>query len=867
MSWLRRLRDSVRPSRLERDIEREMSFHIAERIDELRAQGVPPDEARRRAHLQFGNVPLQRERTRDMNVSLVVDARLRDIRHAVRSLARRPGFTVTVVLTLALGMGANAAVFAALDAVVLRPLAFPEGDQLMRLQEQPAGGTPNYVAPLRLADWDRLNTSFQAITGYYMEDVSDTSGDVPERVRRAWVAPRFLDVWRVLPAIGRGFNAEEHLMGGPRAVLVSHRYWQMRMGGTPDVLMRSVKIGASSTPIVGVMPRTFLFPERDIDLWFPAPIDAPYAQSRRAPWYTVVGRLKEQVTADEARANLNAVQAQLGQDFPDTDRDLVVQVTPLKDEQVGGMRASLWLLFGAVSVLLLITCVNVAAMLLSRATQRRHEMTLRMSLGAGRSTIVAQVLTETTLLALAGGALGMALAAMMGSAFRIAAADLPRIEETAISGRVLAYTLASSLFVALASALVPAMRAGREDSSGGLKDGGRTQVSGRHALQWTLVGLQVALSVALLVSAGLLVRSFQALSHVDAGFDPANVLTFRVSGSFAETRDDAGLTRRIETTLEDLAGMSGVEAAATAMTLPGLPFDFERRVLVAEDANADHRILADHRVASPEYFATLRIPLVSGVVCRRTTGEGTGEILVNQAFADRYLTAWPSPIGLHLADVDEGSSLGRIVGVVGNAREQGLDREPRPTVYVCLSTPGPTPYFLLRTSREPADAAQAIRLRMKEVEPLRSVYDIAPLQTRIDEYFTENRLRSIVIALFAAAAVVLAGIGLYGTLSYVIGLRRREIGLRFALGAGRGTILAQLIVGVLKVVGAGAVAGIGLALATSRFLAGMLYGVSPSDPLTIAGVVTAILVIGALAAAGPAVRAARFDPSQVLRGE
>ena len=396
MSWLRRLRNTIWPSAMDREIAREFTFHLAERIDELQAQGLSPEEARRRARQQFGNVLLQSERTRDMNISSAIDARLRDLRYALRTLRRAPGFTLTALLTLALGIGANAAVFSALDAVLLQPLAFPDSHQLMRLRQHRETTAEGAIAPIRLEDWHRLNEVFDALAGYYMEDVSDTSGDLPERVRRALVSPRFFDVWRVAPAIGRGFTPDHHLMGGTRGVIVSHRYWQQRLGGDRDVLSRSVRIGSQSVPILGVMPATFRFPERDVDLWFPVAIDFPSAQSRRNTWYTGIGRLKPGATLADARANLQAVQAQLALQFPDTDRDLAVDIVPLKEQTVEGIRASLWLLYGGVSVLLMITCVNVAALLLSRATHRQQEVTLRMSLGASRSAVVAQLLTETT---------------------------------------------------------------------------------------------------------------------------------------------------------------------------------------------------------------------------------------------------------------------------------------------------------------------------------------------------------------------------------------------------------------------------------------------------------------------------------------
>jgi putative ABC transport system permease protein len=872
MPWLRRLLNALRPGRVERDIAREVAFHIAERADELRAAGLSDREAVRRARVQFGNPALQAERTRDADVAAGLDAFLRHLRYGVRTLSRTPGFTATVVLTLALGIGANTVVFSALDAVLLRPLPFPDADRLVELQQRRDNVAETLIAPVRLADWDRLNSTFQAITGYYMEDGSETSGDFPERIRRAWVAPRFLEVWGIAPARGRGFTSDEHRFGGPTAVLISHRYWTRRLSGAPDVLERTVRIGTAAMPIVGVMPASFRFPDRDVDLWFPVPIDAPYAQSRENTWYRGIGRLQPGVTPAQARENLAGVQAQLGEAHPETDRDLSVAVVPLKASAVGGVRGSLWLLFGAVSVLLLIACTNVAALLLSRSAQRQHELAVRLSLGASRRTIAAQLLTETALLALLGGVLGLAVARAALSALQAAAADLPRIDEAAIDGRILVYTLASIGAVTLLCGLLPALRATRGIPAAA-GDMGRTQTAAHHGLQWGLVGAQVALSVTLLAAAGLLVRSFHELSQVEPGFDASHILTFRISGSWGETADYARLIQRIDGTIDELHTLPGVEhAATTGWALPGVPEQWEATFELAEArTEAERAMIAEGRAVSPEYFATLRIPLLAGEPCRRWAGDAAGDssvgrdVMVNQAFVDRYLWERTSAVGLHLRQVDGPTPPGRIAGVVGNARERGVDRAPGPTVYWCFSAPNPTPYFLLRTSGDPVALAGAVRLKMKELEPLRSVYELAPLEHRIGAAFHENRLRARVLALFAVTALALACVGVYGTVSYVVSLRRREVGVRLALGATRGSIVRRFVWQGLRVAALACLGGLLPALMFGRVLSGMLYGVSPTDPVTLAGVAGLVLVVTALAALLPSTRAALVEPVQVLR--
>src|SRR6185369_10032728 len=393
MSWFHRLLNTFRPGRVQRDIDREISFHLAERADQLRSEGVDPEEARRRARLRFGNPVVQRERIRDVDVARVVDATMRNARYAIRTLARTPGFTVTVVLTLALGIGANTAVFSAIDTVLLRPLPFPDGDRLVELTEVHEGSAETRIAPVRLQDWNRLNVTFDGIAGHYVDDVVDTSGELPERFRRAFVTRGFFDVLRVQPAMGRGFVASEHTVGQPIANILSDRRWR-RLGADPSIVGRTIKVPYTSVITIGVMPADFQFPAKDVDMWSADDADATWAQSRALTWLTGIGRLRSGVTLAQAEADLNRVQALLASQYPDTDRNVRVRVAPLKDAVVGDSRASLWLLFGSVSVLLLIACTNIAALLLSRATRRQHEISIRYSLGGSRATVVWQLLTE-----------------------------------------------------------------------------------------------------------------------------------------------------------------------------------------------------------------------------------------------------------------------------------------------------------------------------------------------------------------------------------------------------------------------------------------------------------------------------------------
>jgi len=866
MSWLARLWNALRPTRVQQEIEREISFHITERADELRAAGLSEDEAMRRARRQFGNVTIQVERTRDVDVMLWVDALRRNVRYAVRTLARTPGFTATVVTTLALGIGANSAVFSAINAVLLRPLRFPQGDRLMRISQTQERSAETAVAPIRLEDWNRLNDTFEAISGYFVEDISETSGDFPERLRRAWVAPRFLDVWGIAPARGRGFTDDDYRPGGRLAVLISDGYWRRRFGADAGVIGKNIRVGSAAFPIVGIMPASFLFPDRQVDLWFPSPMSGFVAQLRQATWYIGIGRLKPRVTLDQARANLDLVQRQLAAQYPASDRGIRVQVVPLKDVTVGDVRASLWLLYGAVSVLLLITCTNIAALMLSRAAHRQNEMALRMSLGASRRTIAAQMLTEAAVLALVGGSIGLLVANGASAALRSAAATLPRVEEIRVDGRILLYTLGTTLAVALVCGLLPLLRTGRGVLS--THDAGRTQVSSRNAVQWLLVGIQVALSITLLAGGALLARSLQQLSHVDPGFDPSRVLTFRISGTWNETANYDSLIQRIDGTLDELRALPGVASAATTVFLPGVPAQYESTFDVVEaQGDGERRLAAERRFVSPEYFATIGIAVIGGDLCGRQARSAPGAVMVNRSFVNRYLSQRSSVLGLHLSADSANVPPAAIAGIVADARERGIDREPAPIVYTCFSAPNPTPYFLVRTHGEPTSVAQAVRQKIRILEPTRAVYDIAALEDRIGAAFTQNRLRAIVLISFALTALLLACVGLYGTLSYTVTLRRREVGLRLALGAVRGDIVRHFLLRVLRVVCAACACGLALSIAFARLLTGMLYGVSPSDPMILSAVVGFVMAVATLAALVPVTRAAFVAPMHALREE
>jgi predicted permease len=856
----------MRPGRVRRDLERELAFHVTERAEELRESGMSEADAVRAARLQFGNFTTQVERTRDMDIHDWLESTVRNLKYAVRGLAKTPAFTATVVLTLALGIGANSAVFSAIYAVLLRPLPFPNGDELVKLaQMRPKIESP-FVAPVRLADWGRLNGTFRAITGYYSDDLSELSDELPEKLKMVLVAPRFLRVLEVSPALGRDFSAAEEHFGGPDAALISDRLWRRRFGGNPNAIGKTLRIGRTAYAIIGVMPPSFQFPDRDVDLWCPSPMDAPYAQSRESTWFTAIGRLKPGSSLEQARADLATVQANLGRQFPKTDADIKPAIEPLKEATIGGTGKSLWILFGSVSLLLLIACTNIAALMLSRVAGRNHEIAVRFSLGASRTTVAAQLLTEVLILSVAGAALGLLLATGAAGVFRALAKDLPRIDEIGLDWRIVVYSLACAMATTLLCGVFPAIRGTRRDMAGALAHAGRSQVSRRNPVQFVLVGVQVALAVILLTGAGLLLRSFQELGRVAAGFDPERVLTFRITTSWGETADPPAARQSGERILDGLRAVPEIEAAATASDLPGVSSQFQVELKMLEGrAETEPKMLAQGRWVTSGYFATMRIPLLAGELCRDNTK--TAAIMVNRSFANLYLDR-AAGMGRHLAlTANAFVRPGEIRGIVGDAREIGLDREPPPTVYWCDNPIQPGTFFLVRTHGEPKSMAEVIRRKIHELEPQRSVYEVTPLGDHISDGYAENRLRTILLAFFAVTAVSLACVGLYGTLSYLVNARRREVALRLALGAMRAQVVRQFLGLGMRVAVLGCIAGLLFAAGFARLLSGMLYGVSTNDALTVGGVVVIVLAVSVMASLIPAIRAARVEPMQALREE
>jgi putative ABC transport system permease protein len=785
---------------------------------------------------------------------------------------------MAVVLTLALGIGANSAVFSAIDAVLLRPLPYPDADRLVELTQVHEGSGQTRIAPVRLQDWIQWNMTFDGIAGYMLGEVVDTSGELPERMQTVAVTAGFFDVLGVRPAIGRSFSREEHHFDykGPEPVVFSDRRWRS-LGPQRQALDEPIRVGNRTVATIGVMPPAFEF-LKGIDVWIADDAGAPWSLSRTQTWFTGIGRLKPGVTLEQARADLGRVQSQLAAQYPDTDRQIGVRLSPLKETVIGGTRPSLWILFGAVSMLLLIACTNIAALLLSRASRREDEIAVRYSLGASRAAVAWQLLTEAGVLASIGAIFGLAVAVAGTRALRLLAPDLPRVSEIIVDVRIIAYMMSCTVLVAMLCGLVPAIRSTRRLRT--VPTSTRTATSTRHSLQWLLVGVQIALSVTLLAGAGLLVRSIDALSRVNLGFDPTHILTLRVSGQYGVETTDSHI-QRINRVLDNLASVPGVEGVAIASHLPGVR-DYKQQEFVLLEGRAETAppLIAETRIVSPGYFAALHIPLLTGERCRRPESSGwpkaaTTDVMVNRSFADRYFPGM-AVLGLHLTGgLDDlvknrhiaGALPSRIVGVVADAREAGVDREPAPTVYTCFSYPNPAPWHVIRTAGDPAAAVTAIRRRIRELEPSRSVHAVAPLEQRMDAAYAQNRLRTWLLSLFALTALALVCAGVYGTLSYAVSLRRREVALRLALGALRRRVVQQLIATSLRIVGLAVVCGLGLALLFTRGLSTMLYGVTPTDPATLGAVVMLVVSVAGVAALIPAIRAAFMPPIRALREE
>ena len=785
---------------------------------------------------------------------------------AIRSLARRPGLAATILVTLALGIGANSAIFSAVDAVLLKPLPYPDSDRLVSVYELNLGqrNATQLVAPGRLEEWNAQSQSFDGLSGSYFENLPDTTGELPDRVAAMNTMPRFFTVLGVAPALGRVPTPDEERFGGRRVIVLSDDLWSRRFNRDPGVIGRALVLGGASTTIIGVMPPSFHFPWATTEAWRPAQTPPGLLAAREARFTTAVGRLKRGVTIQQATTDLDAVQAHLGEQFPRTDRGWGASIVPVKEEQVGGVRRSLWFLLGAVTLVLLAACGNVACLLLADAARREHEFAVRFALGADRRRVVGQLMTEGAILAACGAAIAIVIARWGIDALRTMASQLPRAGEVRLDLRLVAFTLALSAATTMLFALVPALHASRSDPADALSRGGRSQSGGRLLLQRWLVAAQIALASMLLVGAGLLIRSFVNIRQQSPGFDASNVATFRMSAQWSERTDT--VVQRQARTIARLRSIPGVADASFSQFLPaGFSIPPNEFHIVGRDPA--EKTFSLSRSVGPGYFRTLHIPVLQGANCvDDPTIAPYSRALVTRAFADQF---FPDGDAIGHRFVSPSPQItAEIVGVVGDVHENGLLKPADPLIYWCTYNGyWPDPFFFVRFDEARPASMSAVRAAMREIEPQRAVYAVRPLTDFLAESISEERLTTTLLAVFAATALLLASMGLYGVLSQLVASRRREIGVRMALGASAAQVLGGVVGQAAEVTGAGIAAGLAGSLVLARVMATLVFGVTPRDPLTFAAAPVLLAAVAMAAALVPARRAATIDPMKALRDD
>ena len=793
---------------------------------------------------------------------------------AFRALLRRPGYSVAAILMLVLGIGATTTLFSVVDTILLRPLPFPNPDRLVTVMEASPSKNKkdSLMAPGRIEEWNRLNQTFEGIAGNYAENVTDTSGAEPERLAGRRVSPRFFTVYGASPLIGRTFSKQEELDGGPTVAVISYGLWTRRYGQNPSVLAQRLVLAGKSYAIVGVMPKEFAAPS--IDLWLPAQIAPFLMRLREARFFSGIGRMKPGVTIQQAQADLARVQNQLGEQYPQTDKDWSALVADLKEQRVGDYRRTLLLVFGAVALLLLIAVANISGLTLAQLNQREREMAIRSSVGASRSQVIGTVMREVLLLAAVGAACGAAVSVLLVNVISKTFTDLPRMAELTFNWRALAFAAMCSLAATVVFGAVPAIHSTRTDLAPLLAESSRSVSGGRRRLQRGLVVAQLAFTVLLLASAGLLLRSYYNLSHVDYGFDPTHAVTFHVGAAWDENRPRIG--RMQLDLLSALERFPGVEAAGMTNFLPATGATLNYQIVVEGLAQTEEHgtYTVGERTIDAGYLKALKVPLLAGSLCPATKPVQVdkavpAKAVVNRRFVELYGKD-QNLIGRHYGFAQNGvmQSPDEIVGVVGDVREDGLAASASPYIYTCQPAGSwPDPEYVVRTKGDPRALLQQIRQIVHGIEPNRAVFGVKLLDTVVDDALEQPRLNTRFVALFASAAMLLASVGLYSLISLVVTARTREIGVRIALGASRTQIMRLIFTGAARLLAAGIVVGLALTLAAERLIKSALFGVSPLDALTLAAAVAVLAAVSMLAAFIPARRAASIDPLEAMRIE
>jgi putative ABC transport system permease protein len=804
-----------------------------------------------------------------------------DIKHAIRLLVRQPGVSIVAVITLALGIGANTAMFSAVDAILLRPLPYEDPDRLVMVWEkrQAEGVLDNVVAPADFVDWAKMNTVFESMAAFAPSSVDLTGVGEPVRLPAGAVSPAFFHVFKVRPFLGRTFGTEEGTVGRHRVVILGHGLWQRRFGSDAAIVGRKLLFNGVPHEVIGVVPASFEFPDPTIEVWAPLAFEGTDEPLSRAVHnFFVYARMKPGGTVKQARTEMDRVGAVLSQQYPDTNARHGIWVTSLSDQITGprqrssaqdrGLRNGLLLLLGSVAFVLLIACVNVANLLLARAAGRRREMAVRAALGAGRARLIAQTLTESLVLGLTGGITGMIVAWWgIGTLRQIApgAGQVAGVTHLGLDWRVLLFTFALSLATGLVFGLLPAWHLARQDVNAALRDGARTTGVGRRRLRLMLVVSEIALASLLLVGAGLTVRSFQSLLRAEPGFDADGVLTSMVVLPDSRYRGEERLAVASEQIEQRLAAIPGVRAAGVTSHLPLSGQDSRRGIIVEGRESSGSPTRAHPRSVTPGYFRAMSIRLASGRFFTDVDRAGAPPVaIVNETMARSY---WPgqSPIGRRVTFTGTRDAR-EIVGVIRDVRHWGLGLPVNPEMYVPLAQfPAQAMTFVVSTQGDPSALAGAVREQLRSFDPNLPLSNVRPMTEVAARSVVSHRAAMLLLAIFGGLALVLAAAGIYGVMAHLVALRSSEIGLRMTLGATPSQLMrAVLKEGLLQTV-IGLTLGLGAAAIVMRGFQSMLYEISPTDPFTLAAVAMILAATAVAASAIPARRAMRVDPVQALR--